>query len=70
MTAPTSSSGWPNRRSGMRVASSTTRGWEKNGAFPSVRKNPGAIALTPMPFGPSSTASARIRASSPPFDAV
>ena len=58
MTAPTSSSGWPNRRSGMRFASSTTRGWEKNGAFPSVRKNPGAIALAAIPFWPSSTARA------------
>ena len=42
----------------MRRASSTTRGWEKNGAFPSVRKNPGAIALAAIPLGPSSTASA------------
>ena len=52
MTAPTSSSGWPNRCSGMRRASSTTRGWEKNGAFPSVRKKPGAIALAAIPFWP------------------
>src|SRR2546426_901182 len=49
----------------MRRASSAMRGWEKNGAFRSVRKNPGAIALAVTPFSPSSTASARISASSP-----
>ena len=41
MAAPTSSSGRPKRRSGMRRASSTMRGWAKNGVFTSVRKKPG-----------------------------
>src|SRR5262245_10310599 len=70
MAAPTSSSGRPKRPSGIRRASSAIRGFAKNGALPSVAKNPGAIALAAMPLPPSSTARARISASSPPFDAT
>src|SRR5262245_39990415 len=70
MAAPTSSSGRPKRPSGIRRASSAMRGFAKNGALPSVAKNPGAIALAAMPLPPSSTASARMSASSPPFDAT
>src|SRR6266850_6802692 len=64
--APTSSSGRPKRPSGMRRASSAMHGSAKNGALLSVWKNPGAIALAVMPVPPSSTARARISASSPP----
>ena len=48
----------------------TTPGSPKNGALPSVGKNPGAITLAPMPLRPSSTAIAGMSVLRPPLEAT
>src|SRR6266700_2310788 len=64
--APTSSSRFPNRRIGVRTRNSSPRPVpSSNPAFRSVRKTPGAIALTHTPYLAHSTARVFVRDATP-----
>ena len=68
-TGPASSSGWPTRPSGVRLMKPASRsGSLRVDSVIAVAITPGAIALTRMPSGASSRASAWVSDFTPPLD--